>query len=385
MDIRRNSFDLIRLFAAVQVAFGHSLSLLEIKSPILQLISSVLEAFPGVPIFFMISGFLITASYERNQNIKQYAVNRMLRIYPALWVTLLVSVIIISSFGYLHFEILSDFLVWIFCQLTVFQFYNPSFLRGFGVGVVNGALWTITVELQFYIIVPMLYLLIIKFFSWNDRAKFFWILLASAILINVLCYQLFGLDGTIDAHQVNPALSTILLKLLKVTIVPYLYCFLMGVLLRLHLDKIQRFIVGKYKFLSCLLVYFTLYVLFHESITFHSSNPFTMMLLALPVISFAFSFPHLSKAILNGNDFSYGIYIYHTLVINVFVCSGLMGAWYFLPLVIMITVIFSILSWVLIEKPVLAFKYNPLRKIAEERYLGHNKTDDEMRLGPVEI
>ena len=34
---------------------------------------------------------------------------------------------------------------------------HPDFLRGYGVGVLNGSLWTIPVELQFYALVPLIY------------------------------------------------------------------------------------------------------------------------------------------------------------------------------------------------------------------------------------
>lgn len=36
--------------------------------------------------------------------------------------------------------------------MTAFQFYTGGWLRGYGVGVPNGALWTITVDIQFYIV-----------------------------------------------------------------------------------------------------------------------------------------------------------------------------------------------------------------------------------------
>jgi len=369
MDIRRNNFDLLRLFAALQVFFGHALSHLEIKSPILQSISGILAAFPGVPIFFMISGFLITASYERNTCLKQYTINRVLRIYPALWVAFIISIIMISNLDYLHLSDLSDFLVWSFCQLSLFQFYNPSFLRGFGVGVLNGSLWTITVELQFYLLVPMFYALIKKYTDWNHREKFFWALFVAAILINIICNQISGTDNYSGHGTPTP----LLIKLLNVTILPYLYCFLIGALLQLHFDKIQKFVVGKFKFLSYLTIYLALYLFLRESMTFHYSNPFTMMVLALPVISFAFSFTNLSNVLLKGNDLSYGIYIYHMLIINALVYFGFIGAWYFLLLTIMSSSVLAALSWILIEQPALALKHNPLRKIVSEDYSDQNK------------
>jgi peptidoglycan/LPS O-acetylase OafA/YrhL len=139
MDIKRNNIDLLRLLAALQVMFTHTMNHLHVDSIILKLLYNVLSFFPGVQIFFIISGFLITASYERNYNIKQYAFNRFLRIYPALWVAFFISVLIISALNYCHSSDLKDFIIWTFCQITCFQFYNPSFLRAFGVGVLNGS------------------------------------------------------------------------------------------------------------------------------------------------------------------------------------------------------------------------------------------------------
>lgn len=100
--------------------------------------------FPGVPIFFAISGFLISASWERSNSLRKYFKNRFLRIYPALWFCFFLSVFV-TSLTY-EFKIFTfDFFKWTLAQLTIGQFYNPDFFRDYGVGVVNGSLWTIPV------------------------------------------------------------------------------------------------------------------------------------------------------------------------------------------------------------------------------------------------
>ena len=45
-----------------------------------------------------------------------------------------------------------DLWAWFFGQITIFQYYTPNLLRNFGVGTPNGSLWTIPVELEFYIL-----------------------------------------------------------------------------------------------------------------------------------------------------------------------------------------------------------------------------------------
>ncbi len=51
----------------------------------------------------------------------------------------------------------TTFWAWLAGQVSFLQFFNPEQFRGFGIGVANGALWTITVELQFYVFIPLLY------------------------------------------------------------------------------------------------------------------------------------------------------------------------------------------------------------------------------------
>ena len=71
---KTNNFDLIRLLAALQVVFTHSQHHFELQGGILEKIGKhFLFYFPGVPIFFTVSGFLIFWSFERSSNnIKSY-------------------------------------------------------------------------------------------------------------------------------------------------------------------------------------------------------------------------------------------------------------------------------------------------------------------------
>lgn len=85
-DWRVNNFDLVRLLAALQVVVVHALMYLKPRGSFVHIARSGLELFPGVPIFFVISGLLISKSYEQSDCIRNYYRNRCLRIYPGLWV-----------------------------------------------------------------------------------------------------------------------------------------------------------------------------------------------------------------------------------------------------------------------------------------------------------
>jgi peptidoglycan/LPS O-acetylase OafA/YrhL len=114
----------------------------------------LLSYLPGVPIFFLISGFLIVMSYENNSNIKEYIKNRILRIYPALYVNIFIGLSILYYYGFIAFNF--EFFRWLIAQMSIIQFYNAEMFREFGTGVINGSFWTILVELIFYIILPFL-------------------------------------------------------------------------------------------------------------------------------------------------------------------------------------------------------------------------------------
>ncbi len=70
----KNNFDLIRLFAAFQVALVHVFHIMEIETAwVGSFILHLLYLFPGVPIFFFISGFLISRSYENNSCLRSFS------------------------------------------------------------------------------------------------------------------------------------------------------------------------------------------------------------------------------------------------------------------------------------------------------------------------
>ena len=337
---RANNFDLIRLFAALQVLIAHSKWQLGIKSFL-----PLLGLFPGVLMFFTISGFLVFSSIERNNNTKQYFLNRFLRIYPALWVCIIVTILFIlfSSNLTLKDYISFDFIAWIFAQFTFFQFWTPEVLRTWGFGTPNGSLWTIPVEIQFYILLPIV-LLIFK------RIKPLYILIL-LIIFSIGSNLLLTFFQSIDN-------SNVFVKLYRVSLFPYLYSFIFGMIIYKYWSFVKKFIEGKA--LLWLFLFFVYCIITKSFPSYQPTNPLGFianLLLSVLTISMAFTMPKLNH-ILRGNDISYGLYIYHMPILNVFVTFNLKGDVNYLWMVLITALIFAILSWTLLEKRMLQLKQN---------------------------
>lgn len=340
---RQNNFDLIRLFAAFQVVILHMNGHLKIVSPgsWWQGVLECIRPFPGVPIFFAISGFLIFASYDRNHSLKKYFKNRFLRIYPLIFVATIFTTIllIIFSTGRLSLKALS---IWLLGQITLFQYYTPDALRYFGVGSPNGALWTIPVELEFYMLVPILYFL-------NKKIGNIALLLLAAIS--------FSLYTIVPQSSLSIAFK----KLFEVSIFYYLLHFMVGVLLYLHFDKIKKYL--KNKGLLWLAIYIVFFIffdrylgLYHDLYSPNLIGVIADIILAITILSLAYTQPGFSHKILNDNDYSYGVYVIHMIVANVMIELSLTNNFLYLIIAIGVVFIMAFLSWRYVEKPALALK-----------------------------
>lgn len=259
---RENNFDLIRLFASLQVLLFHGAEHMKLSSGAVNSTIQFLRFFPGVPIFFAISGFLIYGSFDRNSNdLILYFKNRVLRIFPALWVALIITVILLCTTGFVTGSNASSrpFVFWLITQASVFQFYTPEMLRGFGVGTPNGSLWTIPIEFTFYIFIPVLFWLSRKF---KDRKN---LVLSVMILVSVV----FNIWYRI--HYMNPDYiekRTNLEKLYGLNLLPYLFYFLLGALIYHNWNRIHKLYEGKGLYwLTAYLAYFLIF-----SITLHKPS-----------------------------------------------------------------------------------------------------------------
>jgi peptidoglycan/LPS O-acetylase OafA/YrhL len=344
-----NNFDLLRLLAAMQVAYFHAVFHLRVPvGEVVQGIHKVLDFFPGVPIFFVISGFLISKSYERSRSFGSYARNRFLRVYPGLWVAFAALVVLLGAHRVLDAAAVTraPFLAWIAAQLTVGQFFNPDMVRGFGVGTPNGSLWTIPVEIGFYLLVPILYVAIRRL-----RAAAADLFLAAVALAS---YALWLAIVTRPGYEERLAL-----KLVLVTAIPHLHLFLLGVLAHRNFDRLRPLLEGKA--LAWTAGYIAVMLGLDAWLgpgrkTHVLAALLANVLLAGFTLSVAFTRRSLSERVLRGNDLSYGLYIYHMLVVNTFVQHRATGQAWQVAAAIGISLAVAVLSWRLVESPALRLK-----------------------------
>ncbi len=159
---RDNNFNLIRFIASSLVLFSHSFAL-SLGSGDFEPLRSTIGMTWGmiaVDIFFVTSGFLITSSYFSRNNLIAFVWARILRIYPALIIAVIVCVFIIGAWFTTNSiqEYLSN------PQTQKYFIKNTTLFWGIeyslpGVfldvpykGAVNGSLWTLPYEVKMYAI-----------------------------------------------------------------------------------------------------------------------------------------------------------------------------------------------------------------------------------------
>jgi peptidoglycan/LPS O-acetylase OafA/YrhL len=241
----------------------------------------------------------------------------------------------------------SDFSLWFLGQISFIHFYHPDFLKEYGIGVLNGSLWTIGIELQFYILTPLLYK---WFFTKGNINKKLITLIFIFMCINLWFYQ-YRADYR----------DLLVYKLFGVTFAPYFYMFLVGVFCQKNFNVLYRHLSGRglIAFTLYLTYAYILYSQFHFTLG-NGIGPWLFIPLACMIFSLAYTAVNISKSLLKHQDISYGLYIYHMPVLNTFIFLAadwrFSNEWATVAIILFSTVFLATLSWFTIERAALNLK-----------------------------
>jgi len=172
---RVNEIDLLRFFAALLVVLfhytfrGYAADALSIMPyPLLAPISKY--GYLGVELFFIISGFVILMTASSG-SLRSFLISRFVRLYPAFWICCTITFLLTIMIGAPRFSAsISQYLV------------NMTMLSGFvNVPSIDGAYWSLFVELQFYALVALL--LIIGRIHQAQRFLILWLMASIALTV----------------------------------------------------------------------------------------------------------------------------------------------------------------------------------------------------------
>jgi peptidoglycan/LPS O-acetylase OafA/YrhL len=326
---KENNLDLLRLILASSVIFLHLRHLTDV--PILNDFFANLDFLSknAVPAFFIVSGFLIFMSFDKSKSLSSYFLNRALRIYPAYVVLLvlcmMLSLLFVEFIDTLFFKNIASYF---FSNILFLNFLTPTLPGLFEnnpITVVNGALWTLKVEVMFYLSVPFIYYLVKRY---NAIAVLVLLYVASFIYyISLTDYGVLPKYSEFLAHQLPAQMGY----------------FSSGILFYLYFERLMK---NRY------------YLMIFSSLTFILEIKFFMPFALAFLVFYLFVYLPKYSDLSRIGDLSYGVYIYHFPLIQLLVQLGYFESHPFIAsaFVFLITYTLAFLSWHIVEKNSLKLK-----------------------------
>ncbi|MGG5820053.1 acyltransferase family protein [Falsiroseomonas sp. HW251] len=336
-DPRVNNFDAIRLAAAFVVTFSHTWSLAgRPTDPLSAFLGYSSAALVAVWVFLFISGFLVAASQEQGST-GRFVAARFLRIYPAFAVVILLQALVLvpllyegplSEYGrrWLGFH-LRNLLLW------PQDPYVPNVFTGLPHNVVNGSLWTIPLEVSFYLCLVVMASLI-------RMRRALWLAVFAATVCAELMMKQLGMDNE-QGPQVFRGIPVYVFVI-------YFSYFMAGVCAWKYRDRLRVTAGGAAVALLLLVA--------------ARGTPMAMFLL-----KFCLGYLVLAVAIAGdwgqrlhraAGDLSYGVYLYSFPITNtlLLVADGRFGPFAIFLLSLPPILLMAWLSWHLVEAPCQALK-----------------------------
>lgn len=353
--LSRNNFDLLRLLFAGTVCLAHASQLSGEKQ--LKWISAVLSSKVAIEAFFIVSGFLIFMSYERSSSTRTYISKRVRRIYPAYFVVVMLcalSLWAVSSLDPEHYFSF-DWLKYVIANLTFLNFIQPTLpgvFEGNRLSEVNGALWTLKVEVMFYASVPVIVYLFRRFGQFSVLLTLYFVSVA---------YLWFM---TMQAEHTGSGVYFELARQLP----GQLAYFMAGAFFYYYLPLFER-----------RLPYFAAFAALALLVNLFYPIPLVEPFAIAIAVAFFGLYLYLGNFGKYG-DFSYGVYILHFPIIQVLLYANwFKGApGYYTVAVVLITLVSAAAMWHFVEKRFL-FRSSHYVKATK-----HSERHPELVLNPDE-
>ena len=329
-----NRFDFLRLVFASTVFVYHMLVLALSPS---KLTASIWAGMAELSIqgFFIVSGALVYGSLQRSSSLGLYAEKRIRRLYPAYAVVILVP----TLYALMKTGAVDHVARYLGANLIFLNFLEPTLPGLFEANAqpeVNGALWTLKIEVMFYIILPLL--------SWIlSRSARLTILTIAVIYVGAEAWRL-GMEWLALRPHAEGLPADALFWQLARQLPGQMSFFVSGIALWLLRD-----IARKRWFLTGIVgagYLLTSYTSFLE--------PLRAAGLAMLIAAIAYApGPRLNAA--KFGDISYGVYITHFPIVQALVAAGLFAASPALGIVtsVILVVAASFILWRVIERPML--------------------------------
>jgi peptidoglycan/LPS O-acetylase OafA/YrhL len=327
-----NNFNLLRLVFALMVAAYHVTLLPNVPEWAALEVPMGLAAEIGVQGFFVLSGYLVWSSLERSPSLRLYAEKRVRRLYPGY-----ATVIVACALGALIFSpdaradlaAVGRYLGWNLVFLNFMEPTLPGVFEANRFDVVNGALWTLKIEVMFYAILPLLALII-----WGV-GRFRWVLFV-AIYLGAEAWRLgLGYLGRSD--------DSMLLELSR-QLPGQMSFFITGIAFHMLQPPRRRMNIAASAGA----------VLLAGSIFLPAAEPLRALGLGAVTIWAATPLPRPFDAARFG-DLSYGLYIVHFPIIQMLAAAGVFAMSPVMGLAASAAYAFAIalLLWWLVERPAL--------------------------------
>jgi len=338
---RDNAFDLIRFLGAFAVLFSHSFATSGLPEP--HYFGGETAGSLGVFVFFAVSGYLVQQSWDRRPSPGAFALSRALRIFPGLFVCLLLCAAVLGPIATALplLDYFSSQNVYKFIYSNLAMFFIPRYDALPGVFVsnvfpsnVNSSLWTIRFEVFMYVTLLAVSLMFKK----------------SGIVIAGLLLSLCGLwayglyIGLTEPGQLLWRLGVLGLDGRLLKLAPF---FLVGVLIAKIPPRFLSVPAAVFAFAATMLAY-------------NAPIGIVVLWFTLPycLIVLAYNLPAQLNKFGRHGDFSYGLYLYAFPVQQLLAQLAISTTnWWtgFLTTVI-VALTFAVLSWKFVEAPTLRLR-----------------------------